>query len=439
MLPGVSRMRVLLISTNRCDLTVPPFPLGLSYVAAAIDERCHDVEVWDAMFEEDWASSLRRRIGTFDPDVIGLSVRNVDDQDIRSPRFLMEDARDMAAVCRAETQATLVAGGPAVSMFPAEALSYLGVDYGIVGEGESALPLLLDALVGRGSLHSVPGLVRREDGQVRQTAPELIPELDQLPPADRRRFDSARYYAARGTASIPNAATVQTKRGCSLSCVYCSTPALEGRELRLRSPGRVIDEVEALAKQGQTRVHFVDSVFTNPEEHAGAICEELIRRRLEVRWSCTLNPAFCSAGLARLMKRAGCVLVMVGNESGCDRQLAALRKGFTRRDVERCFEALEGEGVPYHAFLLLGGPGEDRESIDESVDLMRSWAPSQVSVTVGIRLYPGCDLTRIAEGEGQLPAGAHLLTPRFYLAPSIRDWIFDYLAPVVAGNPAWVL
>jgi len=432
-------MRVLLVSTNRCDFMVPPFPLGLAFVAAGLDGRGHEVDVWDAMFEEDWASSLRQRLRDFRPHVVGLSVRNVDDQDIRSPRFLLEETRDMVSVCREESDATLVAGGPGFSMFASEALSYLGVEYGIVGEGESAFPRLLEALADRGALDRVPGLVWRQDGRVRQSPPELIPQLDDLPHADRQRLDSARYYASRGTASIPNAATVQTKRGCSLSCVYCSTPAIEGRTLRLRSPDRVSDEVEALAEEGQTRVHFIDSVFTNPKEHAQAICQELVRRRLGVRWSCTLNPAFCSADLVRLMKRAGCGLVMVGNESGCDRQLDALRKGFSKRDVERCFEVLEGEGVPYNAFLLLGGPGEDRESIDESVELMRNWAPSQVSVTVGIRLYPGCELTGIAEAQGLLPARADLLTPRFYLAPAIRDWIFDYLTPVVAENPTWVL
>jgi len=431
-------MRVLLVSTNTCTSMVPPFPVGLAFVAASLSEEGHEVDVWDAMFEEDWPSSLRRRLRGFGPDVVGLSVRNVDDQDFRTPRFLMAEARDMAAVCRNESRAPVVAGGAGFSMFASEALAYLGADYGIVGEGERAFPQLLDTLDSKGAPERVPGLVWRENGVVRKNPFELIADLSALPSPDRRRMDMPQYYEARGTAPIPNVATVQAKRGCTLSCVYCATPAIEGGTIRSRSPDSVADEVEALAEAGHTRIQFVDSVFTNPEQHAEALCREFIRRGLGIQWSCTLNPAFASPDLIRLMKRAGCGLVMVGNESGCDRLLEALRKGFTRADVERCFSLLEAEGVQYNAFLLLGGPGEDRRSLDESIEFMQRWSPSMVSVSVGIRLYPHCDLTRRAREEGVLAASADLLTPRFYLAPAIRNWIFDYLEPIMAERPNWL-
>ena len=141
--------------------------------------------------------------------------------------------------------------------------------------------------------------------------------------------------------------------------------------------------------------------------------------------------------LLRLMKRAGCALTMIGNESGCTGMLDRLRKDFTRADVERCFSVCESEGIRYNAFLLVGGPGEDRASVEESVELMERFRPSQVSISVGIRLYPGCELTRIAEAEGVLRPGESFLTPKFYLSSKVRDWIWEYLASMMQRHPNW--
>jgi radical SAM superfamily enzyme YgiQ (UPF0313 family) len=430
-------VRVLLLSPNRSRITVPPFPLGLACVVANLDAERHAVEVWDALFHDNWEAVLRDRLRRFRPEVVGVSVRNVDDQEMRAPHFFVDEVRQMVAVCREESPAALVAGGSGFSLFPAQILAYLGVDYGVIGEGERAFQRVLERLEAGRDLAGVPGVVWQEDGRIRSTPLEWIEPLDDLAPADRERLEAARYYDTRGSAGIPNTATVQSKRGCPLRCIYCSTPAIEGRTIRVRSPLFVVDEIEQLRKRGFQRMHFVDSLFTNPPWHARAICEELLRRRLDVRWSATINPAFADPDLLELMKRAGCVLVMVGNESGCSRMLRALRKGFERAEVERCFAACQREGLPYNAFLLLGGPGEDRESVEESIELLERSEPNQLTVTVGIRLYPGCELTRLAQREGVITPATDLLRPQFYLATGVRDWIWDHLESVLARQPRW--
>jgi radical SAM superfamily enzyme YgiQ (UPF0313 family) len=205
---------------------VPPFPLGLAYVAANVDARRHEVSVWDAMFHDDWEASLRLRLREFPPDAIGLSVRNVDDQDIRKPQWLLEEVKQVVVVCRGESAAPVVAGGVGFSMFAHEALAYLDADYGIVGEGEHALNRLLDALERGVSPADVPGLVRREGGEIRTSEPERIERLDELTHPDYVQLQVLRYHETQGDASIPNTATVQTKRGCAESCIYCTTPAI---------------------------------------------------------------------------------------------------------------------------------------------------------------------------------------------------------------------
>jgi radical SAM superfamily enzyme YgiQ (UPF0313 family) len=430
-------VRVLLISTNRCRVTVPPFPLGLAYVLANLDAGRHEVGVWDAMFHDHWDWSLRQRLREFRPQAIGLSVRNVDDQDIRRPHWFLEEVKQIVAVCREESDATLIAGGSGFSMFAGEALAYLGVDFGIIGEGERALGLLLQRLEAGTDPGCLPGLVWQENGKTRTAAPQWIEDLDEVAFPDRAELDALRYHETQGEGSIPNTATVQTKRGCTQWCTYCATPAMEGSTLRLRSPQAVVTEIEGLVRRGITRLQFVDALFTNPASHAEAICRELLRRGLRVRWSCTINPAFADPDLLRLMKQAGCALAIVGNESGCTRMLRQMGKGFAQQDVQRCFSLLQAEGIRYNAFLLLGGPGEDRASVQESVELMEHFAPAQVSVTVGVRIYPHCSLARLAEEEGAVAATASLLRPRFYLAPAVGDWIWDYLTPIMDRNPHW--
>ena len=393
--------------------------------------------MWDAMFADDWQGSLRERLRAFRPEVIGLSVRNVDDQEIRQPCFFLDEVKDMVDLCRDESSATVVAGGAGFSMFAGEALSYVGADFGIVGEGERAFDRLLSRLEGNADPTDVPGLVWREGAQTRLNPPERIEHLDELPTPERVRLDALRYHETRGDANIPNTATVQAKRGCTESCLYCSTPAMEGSALRLRSPEAVVGEIEDLADRGMQRFQFVDALFTNPAWHAEAICEQIVRRGLPIHWSCTLNPAFANPELLRLMKQAGCGMAIVGNESGCTRTLDRLRKGFDTEAVERCFSTLEAEGMRYNAFLLLGGPGEGRDSVRESVELMERYSPNQVSVTVGVRIYPHCELVRVAEEDGLLPRGESLLAPRFYLAPTLQDWIWEYLEPVMQRHPNW--
>ena len=130
--------------------------------------------------------------------------------------------------------------------------------------------------------------------------------------------------------------------------------------------------------------------------------------------------------------------MQVGNESGSELVLTRLGKGFGRRQVELTFQLLEEEGIAYSCFLLLGGPGETPETVKESVALLEQYRPQMVNLTVGVRIYPGLALHRQALEEGVVAPEDNLLRPRFYLAPAIREWIWEYLAGVTARHPNWI-
>lgn len=422
-------MKILLISSNRLRVILPPFPLGTAYLASNVGPR-HKVEVVDLMFVEDYKAELRRAITSFGPDVIGMSVRNVDNQDYADPVMYIEHDREVAEISRQCSSAPIVLGGGAFSTYPVDYLQYLHADLGIVGEGERVFSYLLDAMeTGQGHA-DIPGLVYREDERVVVNPPDYIQDIDLLEPPAWGLFDLERYQ--EGNARV----TYQEKRGCHYCCAFCYTPSLEGRTFRLQSPGKVLDELEVLHRDyGVRQLAFVDSVFNEPPDYMEEICRGMIARGLEFQWLALFYPLHFSRESLRLMKRAGCDLLLVGCDSGSEKMLKVYQKEFGKEDVERACRYCEELGIRYYAPLLLGGPGENRETVEESVAFFDSLHPEYITVTVGIRLYPGIPLVKRAIEEHLIEPDDDLFWPRFYVSPEIRGWIDDYILRLAAKDP----
>ncbi len=413
-------MRVLLISANTESISMRPLPLGLGLVAAAARKAGHEVLFLDLFAEPDPLEAVRREIAAYRPAVIGLSVRNVDDQCREKPRFLLRDTRAVVEACRSETAAPIVLGGAGYSIFPREALSYLGADFGIASDGEVAFCALLDRLGAGDASPDLPGLYA--PGREPTEGRALPEDLDSLPLWDEAlpRADPEQW--------IP----IQSRRGCPNDCSFCSTSRIQGRRIRFRSPGLVAEAVQAIASRGARRFYFVDNTFNIPEAYALELCRALSSVRPRPSWRCIVYPHRISAQLAAAMAASGCTEVSLGFESGCERILRVMNKHFTPGDVRHSTELLAAHGIGVLGFLLIGMPGETRESVDESLELARSLPLQGLRVTVGIRIYPGTALARHALAEGVVASDEDLLQPRFYLAPGLEPWIRDRL-----GHGAW--
>ena len=157
-------MRVLLISANTEKINMPTLPMGLGSVATALVEAGHTVRFLDLMGKADWQVLLRRTLDEAAPGVIGISIRNIDDQASASPRFLLEPVRAVVGCCRTHTQVPIVLGGAGYSIFPQAVLDYTGADMGIQGDGEAAAVMLLKRLERSTPSMDVPGLVIRDKG-----------------------------------------------------------------------------------------------------------------------------------------------------------------------------------------------------------------------------------------------------------------------------------
>jgi len=417
--PRGTRPRVLLVSTNRERAPFPVLPNGLACVASALEAAGHDVRLADLCFARDPERAARDAARAWQPDVIGVSVRNIDNSDTIALRhYTPEAASVLRALRQAAPRATVMAGGAAFGVAPEALFRALDVDYAVAGDGERASVALVDALAAGRSPSDIPGLVRRDGDGVRFTPPGEDAALDTLPrPALHRWIDVRRYQ--RHGATVP----VQTKRGCVYKCVYCTYRNVEGWGYRLRDAEAVAEEIIELRRAaGVEHVDFVDSTFNSPPGHAIGVCEALARRATGVRLE-TMNftPATAKPELLAAMKAAGFTSVGITAESASDAVLDRLEKGFDAAQCRVVATRMERAGIRTLWIFLAGGPGETAETLEETLAFAR-WRLERgdaVYLTVGLRIYPGTTLHRIALADGSVAYGDALLEPTFYWSPQL--------------------
>jgi len=423
-------MRILLISANTEKINMPTLPMGLGCVAAGLTAAGHDVRFLDLMAAGKWQPLLRQTLAGMPPDVIGISIRNIDDQDSLAPRFLLQQARAVVTFCRTHARVPIVLGGAGYSIFPQAVLDYTGADMGIQGEGEVAFVSLLERLEALTPLRGVPGLFSR--GQGVQAPRHFERHLDRLPLPGPDLFDPR--FARDPSYFLP----VQTRRGCPLACSYCSTSTIEGRLIRKRSPQAVVKALQRWRDAGYSRVYFVDNVFNLPVGYARELCARMIEARLDIQWRAIVYPGQVTPQLVADMARAGCRDVSLGFESGSCVILDRLHKRFLPQDVRRASRLLADAGIGRMGFLMLGGPGETRETVMESLVFADGLQLEAVKVSVGLRIYPYTELARIAAAEGVIETNDDLLRPRFYLVREIEDWLRDTVKVWLADRPHWM-
>lgn len=422
-------MNILIISTNRYSEPVPVMPVGACMVAEAAERAGHRVRLLDLMFEREPLRAMESELNRVNPDVVGLSVRNIDNNDIQNPIAFFKDLLPLVDTIRKRTRATIVLGGPALPIMPEELLCYTGADWVVLGDGKVVFPKLLAALSQGESPKYIPGIAWLENNVFRKN-PSFPSQFSDgcLVPDFHRWIDVHAYLSRLSTVSI------QSKRGCPFKCVYCTYPIIEGPNYRLCTPESVVDTIKNLASLGLRDIEFVDNVFNSPYDHAMSICEGLARAQPQpnVRlYSVDLNPLFIDDALLTAMEQAGFVGIGVTVESASDVVLDRLRKGFAGEDINKAAHTIQRHKLPCLWIFMLGGPGETRDTIRETLRFTESYIrPKDVAFfTIGIRIYPGTELEDIARKEGVLTLSPEeMLTPVFYISPALElDWLIKKL------------
>ncbi len=415
-------MRVLLINSNlKNDLLAAP-PIGLCYVASAARAAGHEVRVVDLCFKARPYEFLTGHIKEFAPEAIGVSLRNIDNCNMLYPVSYLPGAKQLIHHIRGLSDAPVILGGAGASVMPEAVLAYLPADYLVVADGEESFLSLLTALQNRSSPGDIPGVAGRRRGEFHLTPPRFGPVPAGRP--DLGQWVDLAPYRRMGSSYL-----IQTKRGCSHRCIYCTYSQLvEGRRFRLRPPLEVVDELEeAHFRYKADTFEFVDSIFNDPLDHCLEILEEIVRRPWRASFSTMgVSPRRLDDGLLKLMWRAGFRSFMTTPESAAPAMLRNYQKSFTRDDVILAAEAINRSPFKVFWYFLIGGPGEDNHTLQETLDVVTEYLhrdrhpPKHLAhFYLGVRTYPGTRLWEIARQEGFMAPDHSPLQQIWYLSETL--------------------
>jgi len=251
---------------------------------------------------------------------------------------------------------------------------------------------------------------------------------------DRELFQPQGYYQTGGMLNF------QTKRGCPFQCIYCSYPLIEGRVPRLRDPETVVDELEMIvARYGVRHFFAVDSIFNHPIDHAERICDAIIRRGINIQWTCYGNHAFITGRLAEKMRKAGCTSIEFWTDSLIDETLFLLKKGFTFKDISEASRILRETDMKCCHFVFLGAPGDTEERVRINMERLEGLGADVSVIMTGVRIFPNTPLVKFAEEDLGITPADITIRPVHYIAPDVlknMDTIVEYIRQ---NHPKWIL
>jgi radical SAM superfamily enzyme YgiQ (UPF0313 family) len=429
--------KVLLVNPSQMKPAVAP--IALDYLAHALTEHHFPVDVLDLCFSPDWTQDIDHYFAGNSVIALGVTLRNTDDTSFANQEFFIPRFKEIVDYIRKQTSAPVILGGSGFSVMPQAILDYCGLDLGISGDGEGSLPLLVSKLMSGQDYKSIPGLVYRSGEGFHHNPPTYI-DLKKMPSPRRTAIDNRRYFVEGGMGNT------ETKRGCPKSCIYCADPLGKGKRIRLRSPESTVDEIESLLKVGIDYLHFCDSEFNLPPSHAEQVCLEIIRRGLgdKVNWYAYASPAPFTKEMATLFQRSGCRGINFGVDSGDDGMLRLLGRDFRVDDLRRTAAICHQQGLVFMYDLLLGGPGETKETLRQTLELMKELSPSRVGAALGVRIFPGTKLSNMVRKmgpfhnnpnlQGNVDGNEQFFAPIFYLSAALGEDAPQYLAHLIGDD-----
>jgi radical SAM superfamily enzyme YgiQ (UPF0313 family) len=435
------REKVLLVNPN---LMKPPVsPVALDYLANAVENAGFEPVLLDLAFsnnvEKDIEDALKKQF-----ILVGVSIRNIDDSYMASKDFCLERTKRIVSDIAAHTEAPIVLGGIGYSLFPLPVFEYCGGAFGVMGDGEGVLALLARRLSRQKPYDDIPGLTYRVADGVQMNAPVTL-DLTRQSLSAREFVDNERYQREGGAVGF------ETKRGCEQRCVYCADPVAKGRMMRLRPPADVALELKRMVQRGIDTFHTCDSEFNLPKAHAQEVCKEITRTAVNrtIRWYAYCSPREFTEEIAYFMRRAGCVGIDFGVDSGSPRMLKILAREFLVEDLKRVARLCHEHEIAFMFDLLLGAPGETRETLRETIELMKALEPDRVGISFGVRIYPNTALERFVRKQGFTARNANLcgavegnetmLRPVYYCESALGDDAFEYIHSLIGGDKRFLI
>jgi radical SAM superfamily enzyme YgiQ (UPF0313 family) len=342
-------------------------PLGLAYVAAALEKSGFSVEIYDNYLLGQPIETVKEEIRKRQPEIVGITCSSL------TYSRCVEMAKAAKEAC---TSCKVVVGGPHASYMPETLLQHSEIDFVVVGEGEAAM-VQLAASIQKGDPKAVsaaiPGVACKISGETAKTQQQFIGDLDIIPFPARHLLPMKMYDRVLPYIDAKPVDTMSILRGCTYHCAYCETRALWGTSCRVFSPQRVIDEIKNIVENYGTKgIYFVGDNFTINKNRTIELCHKIKENKLDLKWTCETRADLVNREVLSDMKSAGCQTIFFGTESGSERIQQKLGKNVDLQEVKNTFELTRQIGIRTATSFMLGIPGETVEDMQATFKFAKS-------------------------------------------------------------------
>lgn len=336
-------------------------PIGLIHLSAYVEREGHKVDVIDAAALGLGIGDIIQRVKDGCYDLIGVGCTTAY---WKSTRALATELR------KAFPKMPLVIGGAHARFYPVESLKYSEFDYAVFGEGELSFAELIDSIEKSRHLDKVKGIAYKSKGKVtRNGTREWIADMDSLPFASWDKLPLEKYGALL-TGGKKNFICMMTSRGCPYQCTFCSETSRLGRKFRAMSVERIFNEIKHVyEKNGVRYIAFYDDTFTADMKRIESLCDRIIESGMSLKWDCRTRVDRVDEKLISKMKRAGCVCIKFGVESGIEHiRNDIINKNVKDDQIMRAVGFCKKAGVDFHAYFMIGNPTETPETVRKSIE-----------------------------------------------------------------------
>lgn len=436
----------LLINAHKWDPPSPP--AALDYVASELEGVGIDSHIIDISFMED--EELELYLQQHQYQGVCLTIRNLERTAFsKKLHFPLPSIKQLVQLLKKYCTGPIIVGGNGFSILPERILEYIGADYGIYGGGEKSLPPLIEYLFDKkGDLENIPNLVYWKE-QTSEPRGKIVHNpagvCRKNLPAVKRGYVNYQQYFHPGYENFSTFGNIETKRGCPYHCVYCVEPEIKGRTVRVKAPEDVTQEVDWFLKRGIDHLFLTDSEFNTDCEAAIALLEYWKEKEYHhaIHWLTYITPANFSEDLARLLPESGNSGISIDFGHVSDKMLKNLGKSYTKADIERVLDLQEKYDFNFKGSLLLGGPGETRDTVREAIEFFNE-VECKITLAVGIRVLPRTPFGKKIQESGALVDNPNLygkvinnddlLEPVYYISDELGEDIFEYLSEMICNS-----
>ena len=364
-------------------------PLGLLYLAGSIKKNTNfEICILDAKANQWSLEELEVAIINESPDIVGITVTSF---------TLYQTFNIIKNILNNLTNKPLIIlGGPHISKRP-EDIEIFGADYGFIGDSEISILQFLDYYFGSGNIDNVNGLVYRKEGKIIVNPIYLSEDINKFALPDRTLVNSELYYFSITPGKLTS---MLTSRGCPFNCIYCSVP--HKREYHFRKIDDVLNEIKQIKNQGYEYINFSDDVFTIKKERIIELCSRLIEEKIEINWGCATRADLVDLELLKLMKKAGCIDIRIGIETGSEKiRNEVMGKKISDGAIRDAIMNIKKAKLLAVGFFLIGIPGETKKDIESTIKFACSLPLDFASFNL-VTPLPGSRLYEIALKENKI-------------------------------------